>query len=230
VRLGLLDGATITSMAGYSLIYNTLDSNKNPTAGIRAELKQDFAGLGGDVQFIRTTGDARFYQEVLPDVVGVLRLQGGHISGWGDGNLRLLDHFQMGPNLVRGFRTNGIGPRDQTVYGPTTPYTSQDALGGTIYWGASVEFQIPLYFVPKDIGIKAAIFADAGSVWDYKGPTSYLTETMRYVDENAIRASVGAGLIWDSPFGPLRFDYAIPVMKQGYDIVQEFRFGGGTRF
>lgn len=234
VRVGLLDGGAITSMAGYSLMYNTLDNNKNPTQGIRAELKQDFAGLGGDVKFIRTTGDARFYQEVFPDVVGVLRVQGGHISGWGDGNLRLLDHFQMGPNLVRGFRANGIGPRDQTVYGPTTPYTSQDALGGTIYWGASVEFQIPLYFIPKDVGIKAAIFADAGSVWDYKGPTSYtsggLTETMTYVDQNAIRASVGAGLIWDSPFGPLRFDYAIPVMKQGYDIVQEFRFGGGTRF
>jgi outer membrane protein insertion porin family len=228
VRIGLLQGATITSMAGYSLIYNTLDNNKNPTAGIRAELKQDFAGLGGDVQFIRTTGDARFYQEVYPDIVGVLRLQGGHISGWGDGNLRLLDHFQMGPNLVRGFRTNGIGPRDQT------PNTSQDALGGTVYWGASVEFQIPLYFIPKDVGIKAAIFADAGSVWDYKGPTSFtgggVTETMTFVDQNAVRASVGAGLIWDSPFGPLRFDYAIPVMKQGYDIVQEFRFGGGTRF
>jgi outer membrane protein insertion porin family len=228
VRIGLLQGAAITSMAGYSLIYNTLDSNKNPTQGIRAEFKQDFAGLGGDVQFIRTTGDARFYQEVFPDIVGVLRVQGGHISGWGDGNLRLLDHFQMGPNLVRGFRTNGIGPRDQT------PNTTQDALGGTVYWGASVEFQIPLYFIPKDVGIKAAIFADAGSVWDYKGPASFtsggVTETMSFVDQNAVRASVGAGLIWDSPFGPLRFDYSIPVMKQNYDIVQEFRFGGGTRF
>jgi len=241
VRVGLLDGAAITSLAGYSLIYNTLDNNKNPTQGIRAELKQDFAGLGGDVKFIRTTGDARFYQEVFPDIVGVLRVQGGHISGWGDGNLRLLDHFQMGPNLVRGFRANGIGPRDQTVYCAVatcppngSPYTSQDALGGTIYWGASVEFQIPLYFIPKDVGIKAAVFADAGSVWDYQGPVSFTgsgrTETMTFVDQNAVRASVGAGLIWDSPFGPLRFDYAIPVMKQGYDIVQEFRFGGGTKF
>ncbi|MDT3686681.1 MAG: outer membrane protein assembly factor BamA [Pseudorhodoplanes sp.] len=228
VRITLLDGATLTSMAGYSFIYNTLDNNKNPTQGIRAEFKQDFAGLGGDVKFIRTTGDARFYQEVFPDIVGVLRLQGGHIAGWGGGDLRFLDQFQMGPNLVRGFRTNGIGPRDQT------PNTTQDSLGGTMYWGASVEFQVPLYFIPKDIGIKAAVFADAGSVWNYKGPTAFtsggLTETMTFVDENAVRASVGAGLIWDSPFGPLRFDYSIPVMKQNYDIVQEFRFGGGTRF
>lgn len=228
VRITLLDGATITSMAGYSFIYNTLDNNKNPTQGIRAEFKQDFAGLGGDVKFIRTTGDARFYQEVFPDIVGVLRVQGGHIAEWGGGELRFLDQFQMGPNLVRGFRTNGIGPRDLTLN------TTQDSLGGTMYWGASLEFQVPLYFIPKDIGIKAAVFADAGSVWNYKGPTAFtaggVTETMSFVDENAVRASVGAGLIWDSPFGPLRFDYAIPVMKQNYDIVQEFRFGGGTRF
>jgi outer membrane protein insertion porin family len=228
VRITLLDGATLTSMAGYSFIYNTLDNNKNPTQGIRAEFKQDFAGIGGDVKFIRTTGDARFYQEVFPDIVGVVRVQGGHIAEWGGGQLRFLDQFQMGPNLVRGFRTNGFGPRDLTLN------TTQDSLGGSMYWGASLEFQVPLYFIPKDIGIKAAVFADAGSVWNYKGPTAFtsggLTETMTFVDENAVRASVGAGLIWDSPFGPLRFDYAIPVMKQNYDIVQEFRFGGGTRF
>lgn len=228
VRITLLDGATLTSMAGYSFIYNTLDNNKNPTQGIRAEFKQDFAGLGGDVKFIRTTGDARLYHEVFPDIVGVLRVQGGHIAEWGGGQLRFLDQFQMGPNLVRGFRTNGLGPRDQTFN------TTQDSLGGTMYWGASLEFQVPLYFIPKDIGIKAAIFADAGSVWDYKGPTAFtaggITETMNIRDDNAVRASVGAGLIWDSPFGPLRFDYSIPVMKQDYDIVQEFRFGGGTRF
>ena len=78
----------------------------------------------------------------------------------------MLDHFQMGPNLVRGFAPAGIGPRD------LTPGTTNDALGGTMYWGASVELQTPLYFLPKEIGIKVAAFADAGSLWDYKGPTT----------------------------------------------------------
>ena len=78
----------------------------------------------------------------------------------------MLDHFQMGPNLVRGFAPGGIGPRDLTAG------TTNDALGGTLYWGASVEFQTPLYFLPKEIGIKLATFADAGSLWDYEGPTS----------------------------------------------------------
>lgn len=238
VRLAYQDGSKLTSMAGYSLIYNTLDNNKNPTSGLRAELKQDVAGLGGDVNFFRTTADARFYKEVYQDVIGVLRLQGGHIVGWGNdlesGDLRLTDHFQMGPNLVRGFRANGIGPRDMTPYiQGVTPMINHDrsGLGGTTYWGASLEFQVPLYFIPKDVGIRAAVFADMGSVWDYKGPVSAQGESIRVLeDSSSIRASVGAGLIWDSPFGPLRFDYAVPVMKEDYDVVQEFRFGGGTRF
>ena len=77
----------------------------------------------------------------------------------------MLDHFQMGPNLVRGFAPAGIGPRDLTLGG------NQDPLGGTMFWGASVEAQTPFYFLPKDVGIKGAVFADAGSLWDYKGPT-----------------------------------------------------------
>jgi len=224
VRLSLDQGPVLTSLAGYSLIYNTLDNNRAPTQGIRAELKQELAGLGGDVNFIRSTGDARFYHEVVPDYIAMLRLQAGNITGWGGKDLRFIDMYQGGPNLVRGFRQNGFGPRD------VTPWTTQDSLGGTNYWAASIELQIPLYFIPKDVGIRAAIFADAGSVWNYKGPTAVPGETMEFVDSNAVRSSVGAGLVWDSPFGPLRFDYAIPITKQGYDIVQEFRFGGGTRF
>ncbi len=222
VTMGL--GEQLTSLAGYSLIYNTLDNNRNPTQGVRAEFKQELAGLGGDVNFFRNTGDLRLYHEVVPDYVALLRLQGGHISAWGGKDLRFNDHFQGGPNLVRGFRTNGFGPRD------TTSFTTQDSLGGTNFWAASLELQIPLYFVPKEVGIRAALFADAGSVWNYKGPSSVPGEVMTFEDSKLIRTSVGAGLVWDSPFGPLRFDYAIPLTKESYDIVQEFRFGEGTRF
>jgi outer membrane protein insertion porin family len=182
------------------------------------------AGLGGDVNFIRTSGDVRLYQEVIPDFIGLLRFQAGNIASWGGSNLRFNDQFQGGPNLVRGFRQNGFGPRD------LTSWTTQDSIGGTNFWAATAELQIPLYFIPKDVGIRGAVFADAGSVWDYKGPVSVPGETMTYADSNKIRSSVGAGLVWDSPFGPLRFDYAIALTKESYDIVQQFRFGGGTRF
>jgi len=226
VRRELSDGRVLVSMLGYTLAYSTLDNNRNPTSGIYAELKQDFAGVGGDVNFIRTTADVRSYYEVFSDVVAVARVQGGHIAGWGGKDLRMLDHFQMGPNLVRGFEPSGIGPRDLT-----NPL-GHDPLGGTMYWGASVEAQTPFHFLPKDAGIKGAVFADAGSLWNYKGPTSWdvTGETINPADDNKIRASVGVGLIWNSPFGPLRFDYSFPLLKEGYDRVQRFRFGGGTKF
>jgi outer membrane protein insertion porin family len=202
------------------------------------------AGVGGDVNFIRTTAEARTYYEVLPDVVGVLKIQGGNVSGWGGKDLRMLDHFQMGPNLVRGFAPGGIGPRD------LTPGTTNDSLGGTMFWGTSVEFQTPLYFLPKEIGIKFATFADAGSVWGYDGPTTWQqpgytgpAETLQVGLDSAsnIRSSVGIGLIWDSPLGPLRFDLAYPLKKycavspsggggEVCDRTQIFRFGGGTKF
>jgi outer membrane protein insertion porin family len=226
VRSELANGPVLVSMPGYTLAYNTLDNNRNPTSGTLVEFKQDFAGVGGDVSFVRSTADARMYYEVFSDVVTVARLQGGHLGSWGGRNLRMLDHFQMGPNLVRGFAPAGIGPRD------LTDGTSQDSLGGTMYWGASLEAQSPFHFLPKEVGIKGALFVDAGSLWNYRGPTTFPAtgESLTLADSSSIRASVGAGLIWNSPFGPLRFDYAIPLRKEGYDRVQEFRFGGGTRF
>jgi outer membrane protein insertion porin family len=226
VRKELANGPVVVSLVGYSLAYNTLDSNKSPTSGLYAELKQDFAGVGGDVNFIRTTAETRTYYEVFNDIIAVLKLQGGHIAGWGSRDLRMLDHFQMGPNLVRGFAPAGFGPRD------LTPGTNNDALGGSMFWGASVEAQTPLYFLPKEIGIKIATFADAGSLWSYKGPTAYPAtgESFTVADSNAVRSSVGVGLIWDSPLGPLRFDLAYPLTKESYDRTQVFRFSGGTKF
>jgi outer membrane protein insertion porin family len=226
VRKELANGPVLVSLVGYTLAYNTVDNNKSPTSGMYAELKQDLAGVGGNVNFIRSSFETRNYYEVVSDVVGVLKLQGGNVAGWGGKDLRMLDHFQMGPNLVRGFQPAGIGPRDMTSG------TTNDALGGTLYWGASVEAQTPLYFLPKEIGIKLAAFADAGSLWDYKGPTTWAPtgETLMVDDTNKIRSSVGIGLIWDSPLGPLRFDLAYPITKGANDRTQIFRFSGGTRF
>jgi outer membrane protein insertion porin family len=246
VRKELAGGATITSLVGYTLNYNTLDNNKNPTDGLFVEWKQDYAGVGGDVSYLKSTIDAKYYTPLVADIVGLLRVQGGMLNSVGK-DIRMLDHFQMGPNLVRGFAPNGIGPRDISyiALGATG-----DALGGTKYWGASAELQMPFWFLPKEVGIKGAVYADAGGLWDYKGPTSWAqtgeqntpgcapatktsvgTCTGLQVDaSNTVRSSVGVGLIWQSPFGPLRFDYAVPITKGENDRVQQFKFGGGTSF
>ena len=250
VRKELQSGKALTSSVGYSLNYNTLDNNKNPTDGLLIDWKQDFAGVGGDVKYIKSAIDAKYYTPLVADIVGLIHLQGGILNQFGGSELRMLDHFQMGPNLVRGFAPNGIGPRD------INPYGTRDALGGTKYWGASFELQMPFWFLPKEVGLKGSVYADAGGLWDYKGPTSWAatneinlpgcirptqaTSTtgatpgtftgLVYDDGNVVRSSVGVGIIWASPFGPLRFDYAVPLTKGQFDRVQEFKFGGGTSF
>ena len=246
VRKELAAGATITSALGYTLNYNTLDNNKNPTDGLIVDFKQDFAGVGGDVSYIKSAIDAKYYTPLVSDIVGVIHAQGGILNKLGSTELRMLDHFQMGPNLVRGFAPNGIGPRD------INPYGTQDAIGGTKYWGVSAELQMPFWFLPKEVGLKGAVYADAGGLYDYQGPSSWTATGevntpgcikptnnppspgtclgLQYDDSKVVRTSVGVGLIWQSPFGPLRFDYAVPLTKGAYDRVQEFRFGGGTTF
>jgi outer membrane protein insertion porin family len=251
VREELAAGAVITSAVGYSLDYNTLDNNKNPTDGLLVDFKQDFAGVGGDVTYLKSAFDAKYYTPLVSDIVGLIHLQGGILTQVGDNQIRMLDQFQMGPNLVRGFAPNGIGPRD------INPYGTQDALGGTKYWGASLELQMPFWFLPKDIGLKGAVYADAGGLYDYTGPQNNpatgevnlpgcIPPTndpkgrippspgtclgLQFNDSNVIRSSVGIGFIWASPFGPLRFDYAVPLTQGPYDRLQQFRFGGGTSF
>ncbi len=243
VRAELASGSTLTSLAGYGLTYNTLDNNKSPTSGMLVAFGQDFAGLGGDVDYIRQSVDFHSYYEVVPDLVSILHLQAGNMFGIDGQGVRLLDDFKMGPNLVRGFAPAGLGPRD------ITPGTTNDAIGGTNYWGASMELQYPFYFLPKDSGFRGAVFVDSGSVWGYRGETQFAATGevnglvtangvgtffcqcgMQFADSAAIRASAGASLIWDSPFGPLRFDFAYPILKQSYDRSQFFSFGGGTHF
>jgi outer membrane protein insertion porin family len=240
VRKELFGGKTLTSALGYTLNYNTLDNNKNPTDGLFIEFKQDYAGVGGDVTYLKSTFDAKYYTPLVSDIVGLIHLQTGMLNQIGNNDLRMLDHFQMGPNLVRGFAPNGIGPRDLSLANLNIG-SNGDALGGTKFWGASAELQMPFWFLPKEVGLKGALYADAGSLWDYKGPTSWTATgevnspqcpncAMQFTDTNTVRSSVGVGLIWQSPFGPLRFDYAVPLTKGKNDVVQQFKFGGGTSF
>jgi outer membrane protein insertion porin family len=249
VRKELAAGATLTSAVGYSLNYNTLDNNRNPTEGLLVDFRQDFAGVGGDVTYLKSAIDGKYYTPLVADIVGLIHVQTGILTEIGNNGIRMLDHFQMGPNLVRGFAPNGIGPRD------INPFGTQDALGGTKYWGASLEMQMPFWFLPREIGLKGAVYADAGGLYDYKGPTDWVltgevnkpgctppTNTrgvapasgtclgLQFDPANVVRTSVGVGLIWASPFGPLRFDYAVPLTKGAHDVVQQFKFGGGTSF
>ncbi|MDQ0447601.1 outer membrane protein insertion porin family [Methylobacterium aerolatum] len=260
-------GNTLTSLAGLTLAYSTLDVIGAPRNGVYAELKPDVAGLGGDSKFFRVTADARYYKELYEDVVGFVRFQGGHIEPLDGQPLRVTDQFFLGPSLVRGFAPNGIGPRDVGIAD-----SRSNAIGGSTYIGGTLEVQFPLYGVPRDLGLKGALFADAGTLFGYNGRRNFDVnrdgfingtapggacnfntytigvepECVNVRDKNVIRSSIGASILWNSPLGPIRFDYAYALSKDegekvyvpalgkyghiGKDQTQAFRFSGGSRF
>lgn len=253
-------GKTWTSLVGATVAYNTLDNVRDPRSGLRIEVKPEIAGLGGDSHFFRLTGDARYYRELTDDIVGMVRLQGGHIQKLGNKDLRIVDNFFMGPTLVRGFAPSGIGPRDVS-----TLDSEANAVGGSTYFGGSLEAQFPIPLLPRELGLKGAVFADAGTLFNYSGPTYFpnsgynsivdgyapgsmcsygndgrAQNCIKVRDKNIIRSSVGASILWNSPLGPIRFDYAYALSKDdgfmvdgrriGGDKTQAFRFSGGTSF
>jgi outer membrane protein insertion porin family len=222
IRQAALNGPSWVSAIGSTVTYNTLDDIRNPMNGWSMALNHDFAGIGGDVDFLRTTTDIRYYHEIADGLIGMERVQGGYITPWGGQQLPLIDNFFGGPQLVRGFAVNGFGPRD------LTPGTTMDNVGGTQYWASTTEFNAPVPFMPPSSGLKYGFFADAGSLWGYRGGSlPALSQSLTVADSNFIRSSLGAGLIWNSPFGPLRLDYAYPITKTSYDITQRLRFSAG---
>jgi outer membrane protein insertion porin family len=219
-------GPMWVSSVGSTVTYSTLDNPKNPTSGVRVTTSNEFAGLGGAAKFARTTEDVRYYHEIVGDVVGMVRAQGGYVTPWGGQQLPLLDGFFGGPQLVRGFAPSGFGPRD------ITPGTTQDNIGGNMYWTTSAELQAPMPLVSADAQLKVALFADAGSLWATNASSASnlasLSPSQQIANSRAVRASVGGSVIWDSPFGALRVDYAYPIAHQPYDVTQRLNFAAGA--
>jgi len=221
----ILDGVEqspwIKSSVSLGLVYSTIDDMKNPHEGIYATATTEFAGLGGDAKFVKVTGRGSVYQTLSEqlDLVGLVSGGAGYIYGYGGDNLRVFDHFQSSDRMIRGFAYGGIGPVDADGAG--------DHLGGTTYFNASAEAQFPMPVIPESFGLRGAVFADAATLYGSKLASGLVDPSSTGMK---LRASVGVGLMWASPFGPIRIDYAIPVKKESTDDVQEFNFGISTRF
>jgi outer membrane protein insertion porin family len=219
-----------SSVSG-SLIYNTIDDIKNPADGIYAKFTTEYAGIGGDANFVKFTARASYYKTVSEqmDLVALVSGGAGYIHGFGDDGGRMFDLFESNDRIIRGFEFNGIGPYDAQT---------GDHLGGTTYFNATAELQFPLPVIPPSLGFRGAVFADAATLYGNDLSNSCrLTKNGLAPGDNCTtgtgmnwRASAGVSLMWASPFGPLRLDYAIPVLKQDGDKVQNFNFGMSTQF
>ena len=234
VSLAILDseGAQNISMVGASYIFDTLDNPLRPTSGIRLELAETVAGLGGDVYYFNSEFQGHYFRPLFFEGV-VLQLKGtaGHIEGWNGEEVPIIDRYFKGADSFRGFARAGVGPRMETPTGSRT-----DAIGGKTYAIGTVEVTFPVG-LPEDWGLEGAVFTDFGTV--FNAPEKSLadgedgcedTDGCDVFDSAALRASVGAGMIWQSPFGPLRLDVAYPLAKADFDKTELVRFSVGTRF
>ncbi len=221
IQQGVAESPWLKSSVSLGLVYNTIDDMKNPHEGIYANVSTEVAGLGGDAKFVKVTGRGSVYQTISEqwDLVGVLSGGAGYVRGYSNDGLRIFDQFQSSDRMIRGFAFNGIGP--------VASGTSGDHLGGTTYFNASAEAQFPLPVVPESFGLRGAVFADAATLYGTSLDSSLVQAGSA---DMKLRASVGVGLMWASPFGPIRIDYAIPVKKEATDDVQQFNFGISTRF
>lgn len=198
---------------GHDLIYDRRDDRFDPTDGYFIRLSQDLAGFGGDSDWLRNRLSAGAYYPFTEDFIGSLTSESGYVYDM-DQPVRINQRFFVGGDNFRGFRSAGIGPRDRAT---------GDSLGGKRYVVGTASLSFPVG-IPREVGMRTFAFSDFGSLWDTdaKGPT--------VVDENSIRASIGVGLSWRSPLGPIRLSVATPVVKESYDRDEIFRFSFGSRF
>lgn len=209
------EGKTTASIIGHTFTYDTRDSRFDPTEGYFIRFSQDAAGLGADSKFIKNELKGGYYISTFSNK-WILQFsgRGGKIFPFGGRDVEINNRFFIGGNEVRGFSNDGIGPRDSLT---------KDVLGGNTFYAGTAEYTFPLGLA-EELGFSGAAFVDAGSLFDVddNGPG--------VLDEASLRASVGVGLAWKSPLGPVRINVAHAFMKETFDETEILRFSFGTRF
>jgi outer membrane protein insertion porin family len=237
------EGSSLKSYVEATYTWDNLDNPVRPTNGFRGQIAADVAGLGGDVYYGGIEAHGWYFIPIYEEAV-VLKLEGnaGQLIPFGDHKVPLQDRFFKGADTFRGFALAGVGPRQRGNDGDT------DAVGGQTYAIGTVEMTFPVG-LPEEWGIAGSVFSDFGTVFD-SGVNTVLSGQGKCIyggtdddgervdpeknctsfDTAAFRLSVGAGVVWQSPFGPLRFEAAYPILKADYDKAEWFRFSVGTAF
>ncbi len=213
-------GETTSTSLGYRYTYDTRRSGLNPTAGVLFDLQQDFGGIGGDNEFIESRARVVGQRLVANEEITLrATLEAGALA-WTSGTSRVTNRFLLGPSVIRGFEPGGIGPRDQTN-------GADDALGGNLFVAARFDAEFPLG-LPEEYGITGAAFYDVGNLWDL---TDVDTSGATIVGEGgSFRHVIGFSILWDTPIGPLRFNFSEALRKESFDKEQQFDLTISTQF
>ncbi|WP_438959664.1 outer membrane protein assembly factor BamA [Nereida sp.] len=204
-------GRQIVSSVGYTYSFDTRTTGLNPDAGLVFRFSQDFAGVGGDKEYLRSTLFAGTTTKVLSDEVTLRAvLEGGALNSLKDSNSSVTDRFASSGRL-RGFEPNGFGPREGDF-----------AVGGNYYAVVRLEADFPIG-LPEEYGISGGVYFDAGSVW---GLDNDLID-----DSFSLRSAIGFSIFWNTAIGPLRFNFSKPLeFKEDFDKTETFDLSVSTSF
>ncbi|MGV6801821.1 MAG: outer membrane protein assembly factor BamA [bacterium] len=247
-------GDRTTSALGYTLSFNTTNHPYFPSNGWKVNLSQNFAGIGGDVQYLKSEIRAGYYKPLPFDLIGTFELNLGYVDGWGGEKVRISDRFYRGASSFRGFEVAGVGPR---YFQPRASGGIDErgrAIGAKAYVVGTAEALLPLP-IPQDYGIRVSAFTDIGTAGIVDEQDKILNDNSAnygtvqngqlicFVDFNrdqicdapvqddlSLRGSAGLSINWKSPFGPVQIDLSEPFLKEDYDRTETFRFSAGGQF
>lgn len=207
----------LTSSATASLQRDTRDNRLFPSAGMFHSISGEYAGLGGDTRFLRVIENLRYYQPFGGSVVGKFNLTVGNIASLENLPVPLFERFFLGGiNSLRGYDIRTIGPAVQVPNSPTGGDT-EFVFGGNKMLQLNFELELPIY---NPAGFKAVTFVDTGQAFSEEESISL----------RELRSNYGFGLRWNSPIGPLRFEWGLPIKKQPQDSDVVFNFAIGSFF
>jgi outer membrane protein insertion porin family len=216
-------GTSLLSQVGQTVSLDYRDSRVDPKSGFILRGGTDFAGLGGNVHYVRAKLDGNYYIPLEsftgdPEWGVVLAAGAGYLFNF-DKRERIIDRFFLGGDNLRGFQSGGAGPH---------AINGGDSLGGRFIWTQSTELRFPLPLSP-DLGLTGRAFVDIGSLSGVSNKTRS-GQTIAVTNDSSPRLGAGVGVSWRTPFGLINLDIAPVVVKKKYDQSQFFRFGFGTRF
>lgn len=229
------EGTFVTSVLGYTLNWDRRNEPVRASRGFDLQLSQDVAGLGGEVNYVRTELEGGIYYGLPYGFRALFRGSAGYITGWNGDTVRINDRFFKGGSTFRGFDVAGIGPRELLVDDTTGALVQRgDAVGGNAYAIGTFQLDVPLP-LPESFSLGSALFVDFGTLGildDANKRTIDLPDTTRLIidDSASLRVSAGVSIFWDSPFGPVQFDFARPLEYEDYDRREQFRFSTRTNF
>ena len=225
------EGTSVKSAVTLGYAFDTIDNPASPTSGFRINPTVELAGLGGDVNYVSGEISSFYFHPITEGIVFKLKGTGGQQAGFSGEDVPVLDRFYKGGDSFRGFASSGIGPRQEKEDGG-----KRSSIGGTTYAIGTAEVIFPLG-LPEEFGLSGSVFSDFGTLFgapeeEGKGKcdNAGLNTECSVWDTAAFRGSAGAGVTWESPFGPLRFDVAYPFAKADYDETEYFRFSIGSKF